>query len=148
MFHFRWSGRLSSHDFTLNESKTSVSTRVGKVNFSFQHTQLDKAYFAGSTPDREALSLAANLPLGYGWRASASQNWDLSAGKETRMNTNATLFWSGGAQNCITIRLDYTHDATKDRDVSRIDEIKFTFNFKYLGAIGKDDVIGLMSNTE
>ena len=57
-------------------------------------------------------------------------------------------FWSGGAQNCITIRLDYTHDATKDRDVSRIDEIKFTFNFKYLGAIGKDDVIGLMSNTQ
>ena len=39
---------------------------------------------------------------------------------------------------------DYTHDATKDRDVSRIDEIKFTFNFKYLGAIGKDDITGLI----
>ena len=71
-----------------------------------------------------------------------------TAREETRMNTNASLFWRGGAQNCITIRLDYTHDATKDRDVSRIDEIKFTFNFKYLGAIGKDDVIGLMSNSE
>ena len=143
-----WSGRLSSHDFTLNESKTSVSTKLGKVNLSVQHTQLDKAYFVGNTNDREDISLSANLPLGHGWQASASQNWDLSAGKETRMNTNASLFWSGGVQNCITIRLDYAHDATKDRDVSRIDEIKFTFTFKYLGEIGKDDVTGLISDTE
>ena len=143
-----WSGRMSSHDFTLNESKTDISTRLGKMNLSLEHNQLARAYFASSTDDREEMILRANVPLGHGWSASADQNWDLSAGKETRQKTNAALIWNGGVQNCITIRFDYTHDATKDRDVSRGDEIKFTFNFKYLGAIGKDDITGLTSTTE
>ena len=143
-----WSGRMSSHDFTLNESKTDISTRLGKMNLSLEHNQLARAYFASSTDDREEVMLRANVPLGQGWSASADQNWDLSASKETRQKTNASLIWNGGVQNCITIRFDYKHDATKDRDVSRGDEIKFTINFKYLGAIGKDDITGLTTTTE
>ncbi len=143
-----WSGRMSSHDFTLNESKTDISTKLGKMNLSLEHNQLARAYFASSTDDREEVMLRANVPLGQGWSASADQNWDLSASKETRQKTNASLIWNGGVQNCITIRFDYAHDATKDRDVSRGDEIKFTINFKYLGAIGKDDITGLTTTTE
>ena len=139
---------MSSHDFTLNESKTDISTRLGKMNLSLEHNQLARAYFASSTDDREEVILRANVPLGYGWSASADQNWDLSAGKETRQKTNAALIWNGGVQNCITIRCDYTRDANKDRDVSRGDEIKFTFHFKYLGAIGKDDITGLTRTKE
>jgi LPS-assembly protein len=143
-----WSGRMSSHDFSLNESKTDVSTKLGKLNLALEHNQLAKAYFANSTDDREELILRGSVPLGRGWSASADQNWDLSAGQETRQKTNAALVWNGGVQNCITIRFDYSHDATKDRDVSRVDEIKFTFNFKYLGAIGKDDVSKFSSSSE
>ncbi len=144
----RWSGRMSSHDFTLNESKTDVSTRLGKMSLSLEHNQLARAYFASSADDREEMKLRASMPLGMGWSASAGQNWNLSAGKETRQKTNAALVWNGGVQNCITIRLDYTHDATKDRDVSRGDEIKFTFSFKYLGDISGDDITGMTSTTE
>ena len=139
---------MSSHDFSLNESKTDVSTKLGKINLALEHNQLAKAYFANSTDDREELVLRGSVPLGRGWSASADQNWDLSAGQETRQKTNAALVWNGGVQNCITIRFDYSHDATKDRDVSRVDEIKFTFNFKYLGAIGKDDVSKFSSSSE
>jgi len=135
-----WSGRLSSHDFTLNESKTSIATKLGKMSLTFSHNQLAQAYFANSASDREELVIAAGLPLKGGWNASASQNWDLSNGRNERKNTNATLLWNGGAQDCLTLRFDYTHDATNDRDVSGVDEIKFTFSFKYLGAISKDDV--------
>ena len=118
------------------------------MNLSLEHNQLARAYFASSTDDREEVMLRANVPLGQGWSASADQNWDLSASKETRQKTNASLIWNGGVQDCITIRFDYTHDATKDRDVSRGDEIIFTINFKYLGAIGKDDSTGLTTTTE
>ncbi len=133
-----WSGRMSSHDFTLNESKTDISTVLGDLSVSFEHNQLAKAYFADSTDDREEVVLRANVLLSQGWSASANQNWDLSAGKENRQKTNASLIWNGGIQDCVTLRIDYSRDATKDRDVSRSDEIKFTFGFKYLGAIGKD----------
>ena len=142
-----WSGRMSSHDFSLNESKTDVSTKLGRMNLALEHNQLARAYFANSTDDREELILSGSVPLGRGWSASANQNWDLSSGQETRQTTNAALVWNGGVQNCITIRFDYSHDATKDRDVSRMDEIKFTFNFKYLGAIGKDDVSKFSSSS-
>ncbi len=134
----KWSGRMSSHNFSLNESKTDISTKLGDMSISFEHNQLARAYFADSTDDREEVVVRANIPLGQGWSATADQNWDLSAGQENRQKTNASLIWDGGIQNCITIRLDYSHDATKDRDISRSDEIKFTFSFKYLGAIGKD----------
>ena len=142
-----WSGRMSSHDFSLNESKTDVSTKLGRMNLALEHNQLARAYFANSTDDREELILSGSVPLGRGWSASANQNWDLSSGQETRQTTNAALVWNGGVQNCITIRFDYSQDATKDRDVSRMDEIKFTFNFKYLGAIGKDDVSKFSSSS-
>ena len=142
-----WSGRMSSHDFSLNESKTDVSTKLGRMNLALEHNQLARAYFANSTDDREELILSGSVPLGRGWSASANQNWDLSSGQETRQTTNAALVWNGGVQNCITIRFDYSRDATKDRDVSRMDEIKFTFNFKYLGAIGKDDVSKFLSSS-
>ena len=143
-----WSGRMSSHDFSLNESKTDVSTKLGKMNLALEHNQLARAYFANSTDDREELILSGSVPLGRGWSASANQNWDLSSGQETRQTTNAALVWNGGVQNCITIRFDYSHDATKDRDVSRMDEIKFTFNFKYLGAIGRDDLSSFSSSSK
>ncbi len=136
-----WSGRLSSHDFTLNESKTQLNGKLGKLSLSVSHNQLAKAYFANSTSDREELVIGAGMPLGSGWTASASRNWDLSNGKEENKTTSASLVWNGGVQDCIEIRIDYSHDATKDRDVSRVDEIKFTFAFKYLGSITQDDIV-------
>jgi LPS-assembly protein len=136
-----WSGRLSSHDFTLNESKTQLNAKLGKLSLSVSHNQLAKAYFANSTSDREELVIGAGLPLGSGWTASASRNWDLSNGKEENKTTSASLVWNGGVQDCMQIRIDYSHDATKDRDISRADEIKFTFAFKYLGSITQDDIV-------
>ncbi len=136
-----WSGRLSSHDFTLNESKTQLNGKLGKLSLSVSHNQLAKAYFANSTSDREELVIGAGMPLGSGWTASASRNWDLSNGKEENKTTSASLVWNGGVQDCMQIRIDYSHDATKDRDVSRVDEIKFTFAFKYLGSITQDDIV-------
>ena len=140
-----WSGRLSSHDFALNESKTRIATKIRDLSLTFDHNQLAKAYFSSSTSDREEFAVAASLPIGGGWSASANQNWDLSSGLKRRKKTNATLLWNGGVQNCLTLRFDYTHDSTNDRDVSSVDEIKMTFSFKYLGAISQDDVTSYAS---
>ena len=39
-FNLRWSGRLSSKDLTLNESKTSLSSKIGAGQISLTHNQL------------------------------------------------------------------------------------------------------------
>lgn len=142
----RWYGRLSSNNLELNESSTYVSAAFGDLAVSLNHNQLAKAYFANSTSDREELILNASMPVGNSLSASVYQNWDLSNGENKRHTSNAALVWSGGVQNCLTLRLDYSRDATKDRDISRGDEFKLTFNFKYLGSIGNDAVTNLTAS--
>ncbi len=140
-YFVRWSGRMASHDFELNESKTTFGGNLGKANFTIEHNQLTKAYFASSSQDREELSASVAVPLPKGWNAKATQVWDLSNKKTVRDKTSGSLVWTGGPQDCLSITFDYTRDPTKDRDISRSDEIKFTLNFKYLGSLAQDDLI-------
>lgn len=164
-----WSGRLSSHDFTLNESKTTVTGNFGVTNWSLDHNQLTKAYFAGSSDDREELTASANRSFDNGWNVSASQIWDLSYSKTKQEKTsaslgygagtfsvsktrggekNATLIWNGGVQDCITVTVDYKHDPTKDRDIKTVDELNFTISFKHLGALSQSEIANATKTNE
>ena len=69
---------MSSHDFTLNESKTVASTSFGAGYLNLTHSQLSQAYFASSEDDREELSATLEQTIGAGWSLTASQIWDLS----------------------------------------------------------------------
>jgi len=162
-----WSGRLSSHDFTLNESKTTITGNVGLTNWSLDHNQLNKAYFASSSDDREELQASANRSFDNGWNISASQIWDLSYGATKQEKTSATLgygsgtfsvsntrggektatlIWNGGVQDCITVTVDYKHDPTNDRDIKTVDELMFTVSFKHLGALSQSQIANVASS--
>lgn len=166
-YKITWSGRLSSHDFTLNESKTTVAGNFGVTKWSLDHNQLTKAYFASSSDDREELTASANRSFDNGWNVSASQIWDLSYSKTKQEKTsaslgygsgtfsvsktrggekNATLIWNGGVQDCITVTVDYKHDPTKDRDIKTVDELNFTISFKHLGALSQSEITNATSN--
>ena len=138
--NLRWSGRLSSKDLTLNESKTSLSSALGTGSLSVTHNQLAKAYFASSDDDREELSASYSQSLIGGWRFSATQLWDLSYGKTRRKKSNAALNWNGGVQDCLYVTINYEHDPVADRDVSAVDQLNFVIGFKNLGAISQSAV--------
>lgn len=135
-----WSGRLSSKDLTLNESKTSLSSALGAGSLSLTHNQLAKAYFASSDDDREELSATYSQSLIGGWQFLATQLWDLSYGKTRRKKSTAALSWNGGVQDCLYITINYEHDPVADRDVSGIDQLNFVIGFKNLGAISQSAV--------
>ena len=135
--NLRWSGRLSSKDLTLNESKTSLTSALGTGSLSLTHNQLAKAYFASSDDDREELSASYSQSLIGGWQFSATQLWDLSYGKTQRKKSTAALNWNGGVQDCIYITINYEHDPVADRDVSAVDQLNFVIGFKNLGAISQ-----------
>ena len=138
--NLRWSGRLSSKDLTLNESKTSLSSALGTGSLSMTHNQLAKAYFASSDDDREELSASYSQSLIGGWQFSATQLWDLSHGKTIRKESTAALSWNGGVQDCLYITINYEHDPVADRDVSAVDQLNFVIGFKNLGAISQSAV--------
>ena len=134
-----WAGRADSHDFELNEGRTTLDWRYQATSLTLEHAQLSKAHFSAETADREALSVAVTQGLPDGWEVKASQNWDLSNGKTRRDKSRFTLAWTGGFQDCLTLSLDYQRDSTTDRDIPRNDEIFLVLNFKYLGAISQSD---------
>ena len=138
--NLRWSGRLSSKDLTLNESKTSLSSALGTGSLSMTHNQLAKAYFASSDDDREELSASYSQSLIGGWQFSATQLWDLSYGKTIRKKSTAALSWNGGVKDCLYITINYEHDPVADRDVSAVDQLNFVIGFKNLGAISQSAV--------
>jgi LPS-assembly protein len=138
--NLRWSGRLSSKDLTLNESKTSLSSALGTGSLSVTHNQLAKAYFASSDDDREELSASYSQSLIGGWQFSATQLWDLSYGKTRRKKSTAALSWNGGVQDCLYVTINYEHDPVADRDVSAVDQLNFVIGFKNLGAISRSTV--------
>ncbi|MDC1407213.1 LPS assembly protein LptD [Candidatus Puniceispirillum sp.] len=135
--NLRWSGRLSSKDLNLNESKTSLSSALGTGSLSVTHNQLAKAYFASSDDDREELSASYSQSLVGGWQFLATQLWDLSYGKTIRKKSTAALSWNGGVQDCLYITINYEHDPVADRDVSAVDQLNFVIGFKNLGAISQ-----------
>jgi LPS-assembly protein len=138
--NIRWSGRLSSKDLRLNESKTSLSSALGTGNLSLTHNQLAKAYFASSDDDREELSASYSQSLIGGWQFSATQLWDLSYGKTRRKKSTAALSWNGGVQDCLYITINYEHDPVADRDVSAVDQLNFVIGLQNLGAISQSAV--------
>ena len=135
-----WSGRMASDDLKLNESRTSVSGTVANLGLSVEHLQLAKPYFQNATSDLEELKLTATYNLPGGWSAKGSQVWNLSNGKTKRDSSTASLAWTGGIQNCLTINLDYDRDVDSDRDISANDQFLLTINFKYLGSISQNDI--------
>ena len=138
--NLRWSGRLSSKDLTLNESKTSLSSALGTGSLSVTHNQLAKAYFASSDDDREELSASYSQSLIGGWQFSATQLWDLSYGKTRRKKSTAALSWNGGVQDCLYVTINYEHDPVADRDVSAVDQLNFVIGFKNLGVISQSAI--------
>jgi len=143
LIDIRWSGRMSSHDFTLNESKTVASSNFGNGYLSLTHNQLSQAYFASSEDDREELSATLGQALGAGWSLKASQIWDLSYGKTVREKSTAAINWAGGPQDCLTLTMNYEHDPNSDRDIGAVDQVNFVLSFKHLGALSPDTIAGL-----
>ena len=143
LIDIRWSGRMSSHDFTLNESKTVASTSFEAGYLNLTHSQLSQAYFASGEDDREELSATLGQTIGAGWSLTANQIWDLSYGKTVREKTTAALKWSGGPQDCLTLTVNYEHDPNSDRDIGAVDQINFVLSFKHLGALSQDTIAGL-----
>jgi LPS-assembly protein len=134
-FNLRWSGRLSSKDLTLNESKTSLSSGIGTGQISLTHNQLAKAYFADTDDDLEELSSTYQQSFAGGWNFSATQLWDLSYGKTTRKKSTASLTWNGGVQDCIFVQIFYEHDPVGDRDIDGVDQLNFVVGFSELGSL-------------
>ena len=143
LINIRWSGRMSSHDFTLNESKTVASSNFGNGYLSLTHNQLSQAYFASSEDDREELSAKLGQALGAGWSFTASQIWDLSYGKTVREKSTAAINWAGGPQDCLTLTVNYEHDPNSDRDIGAVDQVNFVLSFKHLGTLSPDTIAGL-----
>ena len=139
----RWSGRMASHDFTVNESKTVATATFDTGYLNLTHNQLGQAYFASGEDDREELSATLGQTIGAGWSFSASQIWDLSYSKTAREKTTAALNWAGGPQDCLTLRLNYEHDPNSDRDIDAVDQINFVLSFKHLGALSQETIAGL-----
>ena len=135
-----WSGRMASDDLKLNESRTSVSGTIANLGLSVEHLQLAKPYFQNATSDLEELKLTATYNLPGGWSAKGTQVWNLSNGKTKRDSSTASLAWTGGIQNCLTVNLDYDRDLESDRDISASDQFLLTINFKYLGSISQNDL--------
>ena len=135
-----WSGRMTSDDLKLNESRTSLSGTVGSLSLGIEHLQLAKPYFQSAASDLEELKLSATYNLPGGWAATGSQVWDLSNGKTRRDSSTASLTWTGGIQDCLTFNLDYDRDLESDRDISANDQFLLTINFKYLGSISQNDL--------
>ena len=133
--NIRWSGRLSSKDLTLNESKTSLSSEIGAGRLSLTHNQLAKAYFAESDDDREELSSTYSQSFSGGWNFSATQQWDLSYGKTARKKSAASLTWNGGVQDCIYVQIYYEHDPVGDRDFGGVDQLNVVVGFSHLGSL-------------
>ncbi|MEC8712125.1 MAG: LPS assembly protein LptD, partial [Pseudomonadota bacterium] len=79
-FSVSWSGRMSSSDLTLNESRSTISGSHQKLKYSIEHQQLEKSYFQSSASNREEMKLTLSYDLPGGWTASGTQVWDLSNG--------------------------------------------------------------------
>ena len=137
-FSVSWSGRLAPDDLKLNESKTSVSGSISKLDYSLEHMQLAKPYFSSASSDLEELTASFGYRLGGGWKVVGKQVWNLSNGKTVRDSSTAAFSWTGGLQDCLTIDFGYDRDLDADRDIKADDQFTFTMNFKYLGSISKD----------
>ncbi len=146
LFDVRWSGRLSSHDFTLNESTTVASTSFGTGHLNFTHSQLNEAYFSSSEDDREELSASYSQTIGEHWSMAASQIWDLSYGTKVREKSTAALIWSGGPQDCLKLTVNYEKNSRADRDIGSVEQVNFIVSFKQLGAEVEDTLAGLRSS--
>ena len=138
-FSITWSGRLSAHDFTMNESKTRVKSGFRRLSYSLEHIQLAKPYFTSASSDLEELKASLSYNIGGGWSLKGTQIWDLSKGKRVRDKSKASLDWTGGIQNCLTVKFDYDRDLENDRDIKANDKFLVTVNFKYLGSISQRD---------
>ncbi len=139
----RWSGRMASHDFTVNESKTVAAATFDTGYLNLTHNQLGQAYFVSGEDDREELSATLGKNFGAGWSLSASQIWDLSYSKTVREKTTAALNWAGGPQDCLTLTLNYEHDPNSDRDIDAVDQVNFVLSLKQLGALSPNSIAEL-----
>ena len=144
-FSVSWSGRMSSSDLTLNESRSTISGSYNKLGYSIEHQQLEKSYFKSSASNLEEMKLTLSYDLPHGWSASGTQVWDLSNGRRKRDSATASLKWTGGVQNCLSFSLDYDRDLDSDRDINSSDQFKLRINFKYLGSITQKDVFNRSS---
>ena len=122
-----------------------ATSRFSGGYLNLTHSQLSQAYFANSEDDREELSATLGQSIGAGWSFTASQIWDLSYSKTVREKTRAALKWSGGPQDCLTLRMNYEHDPNSDRDIGAVDQINFVISFRHLGALSQDKIAGLAS---
>ncbi|MEC8109126.1 MAG: LPS assembly protein LptD [Pseudomonadota bacterium] len=144
----RWSGRMASHDFTVNESKTVAAATFDTGYLNLTHNQLSQAYFVSGEDDREELSATLGKNFGAGWSFSASQIWDLSYSKTVREKTTAAINWAGGPQDCLTLTLNYEHDPNSDRDIDAVDQVNFVLSLKQLGALSPDTIAKLAGTND
>ena len=135
-----WAGRADSEDYKLNESTTNVSVNYKGTSLTLLHKQLAKAHFTSAQDDLEEATIGLTQNLGAGWKAVASQSYDLSGGKRKQTDSKVSFLWAGGFQDCLTLSLDYKRVPNNDRDIKTSDELQFVLNFKYLGSISQSDV--------
>ncbi|NCF48787.1 MAG: LPS assembly protein LptD [Bacteroidetes bacterium] len=135
-----WSGRMSPHDYKMNEARTVIKGSVSRIEYNFEHMQLAKPYFSSAASDLEEFKATLTADMGKGWSVTGSQVWDLSNGKTVRDKSTAAMKWTGGLQDCLTVNFGYDRDMASDRDIAANDAFLITINFKYLGSISQTDL--------
>ena len=94
-----------------------------------------KAIFVNSTEDREEATINLTQSLGGGLSVTAEQVWNLSEGQSKKDQSNLSVGWAGGFQNCVGLSLEYKRDPYAERDIKKVSEVQLRLSFKHLGAI-------------
>ncbi|MDC0492805.1 LPS assembly protein LptD [Alphaproteobacteria bacterium] len=168
----RWTGRISSSDQTLLESRASITTNLGSGSLSLSHNQLDRRYFNGSYDAEELSTSYSDTLTGIG-TFSVGQVWDLTLGKTNPTLSSASissgewtfhgsqswgelnnkligkkmtagLSWNGGPQDCLYFSINYEKDPSVDRDIKSREQISFLLTLKHIGSFGSQTIQSLM----
>ena len=175
-FILDWSGRFSSDQSALKESRTSIQQSFGAGTANIYHQQLGGSDFGGGH-DREQLQLNYSHPLtdkgsiavsqtwdlaqnqenptvssaeiSWGsWQYSVSQTWGQVNGKTMGKIRSSTITWNGGKQDCLKLLIDIIDDPSRDRDVKGEQSINIQLSFKHLGAFSQSQISSLVSDSE
>ena len=129
-FSISWSGRMSSSDLTLNESRSTVSGSYKKLGYSIEHQQLEKSYFKSSASNLEEMKLTLSYDLPGGGQPAARRSGTCQTASRKRDSATAAAEGTGGIQNCLTFNLDYDRDLESDRDITSSDQFMLTDQFQ------------------
>ena len=131
---FSLAGRFNPHNFSLNETRASLSWIRPGTKLTSTYTRRSESYFSAANLLEEELKIGLEQLLAEGITLNINQTYDRSDGGDLRGDKSTIgIDFSRGLQDCLTISIQYTRDETSDRDIRPEDKISLLLNFKYLG---------------